>query len=82
MFLGHDEIIKRIRSENLLENIDEGNIQGAGVDLRIDELYSLVTSGHIGKSERELPEIRKLDKFVLKPKGFYLFKTLERINMP
>ncbi|MFQ5975434.1 MAG: dCTP deaminase [Candidatus Hydrothermarchaeales archaeon] len=82
MFLGHYEIIKRIENGNLLENIDEANIQGAGVDIRIDKLYSLKTSGFIGKTERELPEIEKLDNFVIKPKVFYLFKTLERINMP
>ncbi len=82
MFLGHDEILDRIRGEGLLENVDEENIQGAGVDLRIDELYSLISEGFIGKSKRTLPEIKELDSFILKPQGFYLFKTVERINMP
>ncbi len=82
MFLGHDEILDRIRDEGLLENVEEKNIQGAGVDLRIDELYSLISEGFIGKSKRTLPEIKELDSFILKPGGFYLFKTVERINMP
>jgi len=82
MFLGHDEILDRIRNEDLLENVDEENIQGAGVDLRIDELYSLISEGFIGKSKRTLPENTALDNFILKPKGFYLFKTVEKINMP
>ncbi len=82
MFLGHDEILDRIRGEGLLENVDEKNIQGAGIDLRIDGLYSLISEGFVGRSERMLPEIKELDSFILKPRGFYLFKTVERINMP
>ncbi len=82
MFLGHDEILDRIRDEDLLENVDEENIQGAGVDLRIDELYSLISEGFIGKSKRTIPENKKLDNFILRPNGFYLFKTVEKINMP
>lgn len=82
MFLGHDEILDRVKNENLLENIEEDNVQGAGVDLRIDELYSLTTPAFIGTSDRKIPEIKKLESYVLKPGSYYLFKTVERINMP
>ncbi len=83
MFLGHDEILSRVRSDKLIENLEEKNIEGSGVDLRIDSLYCLSSDdAFIGISDRRIPKVNKLDKFVLKPKCYYLFKTMERVNMP
>lgn len=82
MFLGYKEIIDRIEKENLLENVDPGNIQGAGVDLRIDRLYEIKSSSFIGKEDRKLPQIEEFNGFVIKPKQFLLFRTVEAVNMP
>jgi deoxycytidine triphosphate deaminase len=81
MYLGHDEIVKRIASQGLLENYQFEGIQGAGVDLRIDRLMELKSGGRFGVTERKLPELDDVD-FTLKPGRYYLFVTMERVNMP
>jgi deoxycytidine triphosphate deaminase len=81
MFLGHDEIVKRITSQGLLENYLPEGIQGSGVDLRIERLMELKSGGRLGVTERKLPEFEEVG-FTLKPGGYYLFVTMERVNMP
>jgi dCTP deaminase/dUTP pyrophosphatase len=81
MYLGHDEIKMRIKSQGLLENYLPESIQGSGIDLRIERLVKLKNSGFIGKNERRLPEIQEVN-FTLKPHQYYLLVTMERVNMP
>ncbi len=81
MFLGHDEILRRISEEGLLENHQAENIQGAGVDLRVNRIMEPRSGGRIGASDRVLPELEDCD-FMLRPGGYYLFVTMERVNMP
>lgn len=84
MYLGYSEILNRVREENLLENCLEENIQGAGVDLRIDRLYALSSDAYLGVEKRELPELEEVqgEIFLLDPGGYYLCTTMERVNMP
>lgn len=81
MFLGHKEIIDRIKNQKLLENHLVESVQGAGVDLRIDKLFELGGGGFIGKDDRRLPEVNE-SNFILKPKSYYLLVTIEKVNMP
>lgn len=82
MYLSKEEILKRIEKEKLLENLREENIQGAGVDLEIDELYRIASPSFLGKKERRLPKLEKVDSFVLAPREYYLCVTREKVNMP
>ena len=84
MYLGYDEILRRIREERLLEGVEESNIQGAGVDLRIDKLYDITSPAALYKEGRTLPELREIEgeHYVLKPGKYHLCTTLERVNMP
>lgn len=81
MFLGHDAIIERIRKQGLLENHLPENIQGAGVDLRIGRLFEIKSSAFLGAEKRSLPDLSD-SEFVLKPNKYYLFVTMEKVNMP
>lgn len=81
MFLSHDAILERIEKQKLLENIQPGAVQGAGVDLRIDKLFKLESGGFIGVNDRKLPEIAEV-KPALEPGSYYLFTTIERVNVP
>jgi deoxycytidine triphosphate deaminase len=81
MFLGHDEILDRIKRQGLLENYDPEGVQGAGVDLRIERLLKLDCGGFLGRVERRLPDVSR-SKFELEPGRYYLFVTMERVNMP
>lgn len=79
--MGHDEILRRISEEGLLENYQSENVQGAGVDLRVKKIMEPKSGGIIGVSNRRLPEFEDTD-FVLSPGRYYLFVTMERVNMP
>jgi hypothetical protein len=57
MYLGNKEIVRRIKEENLLENCELENVQGAGVDLSIERLFELNSEASLGKGERRLPEL-------------------------
>lgn len=83
MILGHAEIKKRIE-EGLLENYEEGNIGGAGVDLRVAKFYELKTAARLGKDERVLPEIEEIvgESVALRPQQYVLVETMEKVNMP
>ncbi len=84
MYLGGAEILERTREFSLVEGLSLENIQGSGVDLRIDKLFELDGDASLGKKDRTLPSARGLkgENFVLKPKSYYLCLTTEKVNMP
>ncbi len=85
MYLGSEEIVHRVGEEGLLEGLSKEGIQGSGVDLRIDKLYTPTSEASIG-DESVLPVMAEIEakggSFVLKPRGYYLCLTAERVNMP
>lgn len=84
MYLASSEIKKRIIEEKLLENCSMKNVQGAGVDLRIEKLYDICGAAHLGTRERKLPKlVEKNDvNFKLRSGTYYLCLTTESVNMP
>ncbi len=81
MFLGHDEILKRIKKEDLIEGYLPESVQGAGVDLRVDKVLEPKGKAKLKISERWLPEVLETG-FVLEPGRYYLMVTMEKVNMP
>jgi len=93
MILGISELLKLVKEKGLVENLSERELnspEGAGFDLRIGELYEAEGKGFLGVKERETPKIKLIEKFnptepkkvILKPKTYYLMKTIESLNMP
>ncbi len=84
MYLGHDEIIRLIKEQNLLEDINLNNVQGCGVDLEIEKLYRINSNSYLGVDRRELPEVEEIHEtpFILSPNTYYLCLTKEKVNMP
>ena len=86
MILGHEEILRRIRGEKLLEGVEEGNVGGAGVDLRLGKAYRMRSGGKLGKEKRVTPEVEEIsgegDEIKLLPGEYVLVETLEKVNMP
>lgn len=94
MILGPKKILKLVKQINLVENLSQRelkNPEGAGLDLRLGEIYSLIDSGaFLGIDERETPKIKlvarynrqKPQTFVFKPGNFHLITTLEKVNLP
>jgi len=93
MILGIKELLKLVKTKNLVENLSERelkNPEGAGFDLRIGEVYEISGKGFLGITERETPKIKLLAKhnpkkrtnFVFKPGKYYLMKTIETVNTP
>lgn len=83
--------------ENLSER-ELRNPEGAGFDLRIGELYEVSGKGFLGAEERKTPKIKLVAKYEkkkradrgrasvkrvsLKPRTYYLMKTVEKLNLP
>lgn len=84
MYLGSAEILRWAKEFSLIEGFAKESVQGSGIDLRIDKLFELGGGASLGKKERVLPGTRELpgEKFVLKPKSYYLCLTAEKVNMP
>ncbi len=84
MILGHSEIIKRIEKEKLIEDAELDNVEGAGVDLRLNKIYRIKSGAKLGRDERKLPEIEEVkeDSIKLKPQEYVLVETKEKVNIP
>ena len=93
MVLGVKELLKLVKEKNLVENLSERelkNPEGAGFDIRIGELYKTEGKSFLGVEERKTPKIKLIAKFnkkkskkvSLKPKTYYLMKTVEKLNLP
>lgn len=93
MILGISELLRLVRENNLVENLSQRELEspeGAGFDLRIGELYETEGKGFLGIEERKTPAVNLIAKFdseiskniSLKPKTYYLMKTVEKLNMP
>lgn len=93
MFLGVDELLKRVEEDKLVEDLSEReltNPEGAGFDLRLAEVFSISGKGYLGITERQTSEAKslmvfndkKVQRLTIKPGDFYLVKTIEKVNMP
>jgi deoxycytidine triphosphate deaminase len=86
MILGID-IVKNL---GLIENLCERelkNPEGAGFDVRVDEVFKIKNYGFLGLEERKTPDIEpvadsKNKEYYLKPGEYVLIKTMERLNLP
>lgn len=84
MVLGHTLILRYIKEKKLLENTEEKNVEGSGVDLRAKTFYRLRTPAEFMKESRKPPEITEVkeDVLVIKPEEYVLVETIEKVNMP
>jgi deoxycytidine triphosphate deaminase len=93
MILGVKKLLKLVREKKLVENLSERelkNPEGAGFDLRIGELYEVSGKGFLGVKDRKTPKVKLMAKYdkkktkrvILKPRTYYLMKTIEKINLP
>lgn len=93
MILGVEKLLKLTKERKLVENLSERelkNPEGAGFDLRIGELYEISGKGFLGVEDRKTPRIKLVAKYAkiktkkvsLRPRTYYLMKTIEKINLP
>lgn len=92
MIIGTVELLKLVREQKLVENLDEReltNPEGAGFDLRAGEFFRLKEGeGFLGVVERHTPQTESVARyginkdFIIKPGEYYLIKTLEKLNTP
>ena len=93
MFLGVDQLLKRVEENKLVEDLSEReltNPEGAGFDLRLSEVFTISGKGFLGVTERETApaesvavfDPNKTTSIDIKPGDFYLVKTIEKVNMP
>jgi deoxycytidine triphosphate deaminase len=93
MVLGVDKLLELVHEQKLVEDLCEReltNPEGTGFDLRVGEFFKIKGDGYLGETERKTCEIESVSryeagrtKFIdFKPGEFYLFKTIEKVNMP
>ena len=93
MVLGPKKLLQLVKTKKLVENLSEReltNPEGAGFDLRLGEVYKISGSAFLGETHRKTPDItlvkaydpKKASSIKVKPGDFYLFKTIEKINLP
>ena len=93
MILGPKQLLQLVKEKKLVENLSEReltNPEGAGFDLRLDEVYKISGKALLGETHRHTAEVELVAKYeegksnsiVIKPGDFYLVKTIESVNMP
>ena len=66
MILGISELLRLVKEKKLVENLSEReltNPEGAGFDLRLDEVYSISGSAFLGETHRKTPDIKLIPKY-------------------
>ncbi len=93
MILGPKKLLQLVKKIKLVENLDKReltNPEGAGFDIRLGEIFTISGKGLLGIDERITPKDKsiaiynpnKRKKILLKPKQYYLIKTIEKVNLP
>jgi dUTP pyrophosphatase len=93
MVLGVDELLKRVKEENLVTGLSEReltNPEGCGFDLRLGKAHKLTGTGYLGETERRTPEAELVAEYqegkksVMKinPGEGFLVTTLEAVKLP
>lgn len=93
MVLGVDKLLELVEKNKLVEDLCEReltNPEGTGFDLRLGELFKISGEGYLGEAERKTCDIESVAKYeegkvttvTVKPGDFYLFKTIEKVNIP
>ena len=93
MALGVDKIKRLIKEIKLVESLgdrDLENPEGAGLDLRVGEIFKIEGDTVLGIEKRKTVDSKRVAKFdpkkptsfTIKPGEFYLVQTIERVNLP
>jgi len=88
-----DKIRKLIKETKLVEDLgarDLENPEGAGLDLRLGEIFKIEGETFLGEEKRKTVNHISVAKynpakptsFKIKPGEFYLVQTIEKINLP
>src|SRR5438270_9366686 len=93
MVLGPKLLLELVKKHKLVENLSEReltNPEGAGLDLRLGEVYKIHGKSFLGVTERQTPDFttvaqfdeKETTSFTFEPGDFYLVKTIETVNLP
>ena len=93
MVISQAKIKKLIKSKKLVEGLgkrDLENPEGAGLDLRLDELFKIKGETFLGIDTRKTVDHvsvakynpKKPSVYTIKPGEFYLMQTIEKVNLP
>lgn len=93
MVIGPKELLKLVKEIKLVDNLSDRELtdpEGAGFDLRVGEVYKISGKGFLGIKDRKTPKPKLVAKYnpkrkssiKIKPGDYYLFKTIESVNLP
>jgi len=92
MVYGLEQLLERVKKGELIINLSSRELEkpeGAGFDLRVGEIFFVESGGFLGIVERDTPVTKSMAKYdenkpafiTLKKDSFYLFKTIEEIEL-
>lgn len=93
MILGPKTLLRLVKTKKLVEGLAKReleNPEGAGFDLRLGEVYTISGKAFLGETERKTPTVKRVASYspkkkssiTIRPGQFYLFSTLETVNVP
>src|SRR3989304_882127 len=93
MVLSQEKIKNLIKTSKLVEGLSEReltNPEGAGLDLRLGELFKIEGETFLGVETRNTVDHKSVAKYdprkstslTIKPGEFYLMQTVEKVNLP
>jgi dUTP pyrophosphatase len=94
MILGVDKVLELIKTQNLVEGLDEKdiNFEGCGVDLRVGKIYEFEGSekGFLHIENRKSPNYKLIAEYKesesrkinFEPGKLYRIQTIESVNVP
>ena len=91
MIISAKKILELNKEHNIIQNLAERELhpEGAGFDIRVEEVFKLEGSGFLGVEERDTPDAKKAadikdgdSDYTLNPGEYVLVKTVEQINLP
>lgn len=87
MILG-DSALNELFEANVIENAELGQINPASINLRLGDTFAIPIKPKTGflvlgdKIEYYIERVEDGDSIAIKPRGFMLATTLEKVNMP
>lgn len=93
MILGPKKLLELVKKIKLVDGLSEReltNPEGAGFDMRLNEVFSISGDAFLGETERKTADIALVQSYkegekrtiVIQPGDYFLVTTIETVNVP
>ena len=91
MIISAKKVLELSKQHKLIQDLsdrEKNNPEGAGLDIRVGEIYKIDGAGFLGVTDRQTPAASTVAKhgeqasYTIQPGEFVLVKTIESVNLP